>query len=364
MRIAYVIEVNPYSNSGIVKKINDQIEFWVQQGHDVKSYILWPKLKKGEKNYFVRGRLYSNTMLNKLPDNFIKTYLTKIFTLPKIDKDLSQFSPDVLYIRQNIWYPGLTNVLSKYNTILEVNTVDTIEINYYSKFKKMVYNYGRERVLNSSKGVVSVSPDILKHYVQYKHLLKKVVSNGINLSKIDKVKRDEDLNRINFVFVGSNSMKWHGIDRIIELAKEFDEYFFNIVGYNKNDFKDVPNNMKFYGWVEKEELIKIYSKNHFGLGSFSNYLVGKKIDSTLKVREYLAYGLPVFLGHIDVDFKDSEFVLKITNDNGDFIDKDKIKEFVERNKNLVVHNKDLEIIDSSVKEKERLNFFKQFLKSN
>ena len=361
MRIAYLIEVNPYKNSGIVKKINDQIEFWVQQGHDVEPFILWPKLKNGNKNYFVRGRLYSNEILNKLPDNFIKTYLTKIFTLPKIDKDLSQFSPDVLYIRQNIWYPGLTSVLSKYNTILEVNTVDTIEINHYSKFKKMVYNFGREKVLNSSKGIISVSPDILKHYEQYTHLLKKVVSNGINLSKINKIKKDENLDRVNFVFVGSNSMKWHGIDRIIELAKKFNEYFFNIVGYNKSDFKEVPNNMKFYGWVEKEELIEIYSKNHFGLGSFSNYLVGKKIDSTLKVREYLAYGLPVLLGHIDVDFKDCEFVFKITDDDGDFIDREEIKEYVEKNKNLIIDNKHLEIIDSSVKEKERLSFFELFL---
>jgi len=358
MKIAYVIEVNPYQNSGIVKKINDQIEFWTKQGHDVKPYILWPKLKASEINYFRKGKLYYNTILNNLPDNFIKTYLTKILTLPKIQRELESFAPDILYIRQNIWYPGLPHILKKHNTVLELNSVDYLEMSFYSTIKRKIYLFGKKRILKSVKGLVAVSPDILKHYKSYS-LKQVVVSNGINLDNFKPLEgeKSNDIQNVELVFVGSPNMQWHGLDKINQLANFFPEWKFHIVGYTGED----SNNITFHGWLNKDELVNVYSRCHFGIASFSNFMVGKPIDSTLKVREYLAYGLPVLSGHQDVDFLESDLVFKITDENNNLISKEDIYAHVLKNMNRTVEKKDILIIDSKEKENKRLAFFEQIM---
>lgn len=359
MIIAYILEVNPYENSGIIKKVNDQIYYWKKKEHQVFLFLPWPD-PSSKSSLYIDGETLSSKWVGFLPDGFFKNYFNKMLSARKLFKQLKAIKPDIVYIRQNTWYPGITKIFKNNTTILELNTVDIIEIKYYTFLKKMVYLYGREKILNSAKGLVAVSPDILKHYSNYKHLRTKVVSNGINLDRIKKVKtKGNDTKRMSLVFVGIRSTEWHGLDKIILLAKKFPDYFFNIVGSERKDFPNVPDNMKFHGWVEKDELENIYKQNHFGIGSFGNHLVGKVTDSTLKVREYLAYGLPVVLGHNDVDFDNASFLLKATDTDHELIELGKIKQFLEKNKNTVVGNEELTIIDSQTKEDERLSFFKE-----
>tara|TARA_R110002020_G_scaffold122487_7_gene278032 strand:- start:43115 stop:44200 length:1086 start_codon:yes stop_codon:yes gene_type:complete len=360
MKIVYIFEVNPYENSGIVKKVNDQVAYWKSKGHNVEILMPWPRpIEKS--TLFLRGKIISSPIIARLKDGFIKNYLNKIFCLSKLSKELIRIEPDIIYTRQNTWYPGIHSIYKKYMTVLELNTVDVLEVKYYPKLKRLVYLLGRKLILANVNGLISVTPDILSHYSDFSKLKMGVVSNGINLNRINKLKKPGQSSHVNFVFVGSSNMKWHGLQKVIDLAHIFPEYFFNIVGYKSDGFSNLPDNIKFYGWVEKQELEQIYSENHFGIGSFDNHLVGKPTDSTLKVREYLAYGLPVIIGHFDVDLKDADFVLKVTDDKGDFIDKENIKEFVDSYKSISVDNTALEIIDSATKEEERLSFFRKLL---
>lgn len=361
MKIAYILEVNPYENSGILKKVNDQINYWENAGCEVHLLCPWPTPALISQKR-INGLFISSRLLNKLPDGGVKNFLNKVLCAGKLRNKLRQINPDILYIRQNTWYPGLISILKENKTVLELNTVDIIEAKYFSSLKRAIYLFGRERILNNSKGLIAVSPDILKHYKKYGELEKMVVSNGINLSRISKAKRDKENQTINLIFVGIKDTAWHGLDKVIELAKIFPQYCFNIVGPNESDFKNYPKNVRFYGWVEKNQLEKLYEENHFGIGSFANYLVGKEVDSTLKVREYLAYGLPVILGHWDVDFMDSEFVLKVTDENHEILNSELIQQYLQNYKNYVVNNGDLKIIDSKTKEQERLNFFRKISK--
>ncbi|RAV29406.1 glycosyltransferase [Sinomicrobium soli] len=360
MKIAYLLEVNPYINSGIVKKINAQVKEWRKQGNEVYICVLWPRKKENEKVY-LQGSFFSNTILDRLvPDGFVKTYLTKMGSISRIASYLKGINPDVLYARQNIWYPGLTGVLARYNTVLELNTVDFMEMEFYSTIKKKVYLFGKNRILGAVKGLVAVSPDILRFYEKYKKeygLKSVVVSNGIKLADFHRKKKPVDGEKISLVFVGSKNMKWHGLNKVYRLAERLPECEFRIVGYEGKNYK----NVSFYGWTNKEELEVIYTRSHFGIGSFDNHLVGKYVDSTLKVREYLAYGLPVILGHWDVDFRNSDFVFKATDKSGNLKNIRAIREFMQKYKDYTVSSEEIRIIESSVKEKERLEFFKEIV---
>ena len=359
MKIGYILEVDPFTNSGIIKKVNAQVGFWRLSGHETKIYVIWPKSKEKKKSYLSGCQIHFS-YTDRLPEGFIKTYFNKILSARKVLKKLKEDRPDMLYIRQNIWYPGLTSILKKYPSILEINSVDSFEFKYYSSLKRVIYFFGKKKILNHIDAIVAVSPDILEHY-KHLEIPSCVVSNGIDFQKF-KTFSTKPKGKVNMVFVGSGNMAWHGVGKVLELAKLLHQFHFKIVGYYKEDFPTLSlENVTFFGWVEKKELEKIYASSHFGIGSFGNYLVGKKIDSTLKVREYLAYGLPVILGHIDVDFHDSKFVKKVTDETNGFLDVEMIVGFIEDYKSHIVSHKEIEKIKSEKKEMERLTFFESII---
>lgn len=361
MRISYIIEVDPFVNSGIIKKINNQVAIWESDGHHVQKLILWPGASSTGKTRYIEGENFSNKILDHFPEGFIKTYTTKILSIAQVKKALNSFKPDIVYIRQNIWYPGLTNVLKRYTTVLEINSVDYLEMEFYIPLKKKTYLFGKEKILAAAKGLVAVSPDILDHYKQW-DLPMTVVSNGIDLSKFKTAPAPEANVQPSLIFVGSKNMYWHGLGKIVELAQKFPQYTFKIVGYDKKDVdQNLPDNMQFYGWLNSAELDRLYDESNIGIGSFGNHIIGKNTDSTLKVLEYLAKGLPVILGHWDVDFAKSDFVFKITDSDNKFISTEKIEAFIEANKRRRITKDEIEIIDSKNKERQRLDFFQSIL---
>ncbi|HEA28549.1 MAG TPA: glycosyltransferase [Leeuwenhoekiella sp.] len=362
MKLSYIVEVDPLVHSGIIKKINNQILIWRKQGHEVQTLILWPKASTSKATKYIEGRYFSNSLLDGLPQGFLNTYLTKITRIKQVKKALNTFNPDLVYIRQNIWYPGLPGVLRRYKTVMELNSVDYMEMEFYSNLKKKVYLWGKKRLLEVISGLVAVSPDILDHYKEYK-IPQKVVSNGIDLSKFNIPKiPDHDQEQTNLIFVGSANMHWHGLEKIFALARKFPAYTIDIVGYERKDIaENIPPNVTFHGWVNSAQLKKLYQKSNLGIGSFGNHLVGKKTDSTLKVLEYLANGLPVILGHHDTDFHNADFLLKITDEEHKLLPSATIKAFIEKNKSRQVTHEELKKIDSRTKERERLLFFQELV---
>lgn len=363
MRIAYFLEINPYENSGIVKKINDQISYWKNENHQVQIFLIWPSDNSNGKR-FLNGEHFYKKWLNKLlPDNFIKTYLTKVFCIKNTRKSISSFNPDILYFRQGLWYPGLRSLLKSHKAIMELNTVDTYEKKFYSLLRRLMYSFGKPRILKETDGQVSVSPAIIDHYNNW-DIPKKVVSNGINLTNSHTKKVISDKNVTTAIFVGSSGMEWHGLNRIFEIARHFKKIQFKLVGYKQSDFPEMNyDNLHFMGWLDHDSLIEQYKTSHFAIASFGNHLVGKPVDSTLKVREYLAYGLPVLLGHHDTDFMDVPFVFKCTDSNHRLLDFEEIKQWIDKHKDTVITNEQIAHIDSTQKEKERLLFFKEVIKS-
>lgn len=362
MKIAYLIEVDPFINSGIVKKINGQITEWRRNGHEVKTFINWPTPRDTGLKPALIGEQYSNKYIDKLPDGFIKNYLSKMVTLISLKKKIRKYQPDILYLRQNIGYPGLPKLLKENNSIMELNSVDFMEMNYNSWLKRRIYFYWKGKVLSNINGLVAVTPDILKHYTQAK-VPSITVSNGIDFNKFKVLKSSGNKNVINLVFVGSNNMQWHGLDKVVEMASRFPDWNFLVVGYERhpNGLK-CPSNIKYLGWKNKSELEEIYREGAIGIGSFGNYLVGKEIDSTLKVREYLASGLPVIVGHNDVDFLEVDYVFKATNEHNELVENNLISRFVEKYQDYIVSHDEIKFIDTVNKEKQRLKFFKQIAK--
>ncbi len=160
------------------------------------------------------------------------------------------------------------------------------------------------------------------------------IQNGINLSVFHKPEGSENnINgkekNIELVAVAS-FQKAHGYDRVIRGLREYyrdmtgPKVFLNLVGdgselpvYRKLATKyGLSEYIKFHGRKDGEELENIYKEMDIGMGTFASYKRGVFLSSSLKVREYLAHGLPIVSGmREDVFDEDCRYGLIYPNDN-------------------------------------------------
>jgi len=99
------------------------------------------------------------------------------------------------------------------------------------------------------------------------------------------------------------------------------------------------------------------------VGTLALYRKQMQEACALKVRRYLAYGLPVILGHVDTDFigRDEWYILSLPNTATNVADGlDSIRKFVADVKGRRVPRGEVEpILSVSAKERERLSFFRE-----
>ncbi|MNZ78728.1 hypothetical protein D3C78_973150 [compost metagenome] len=97
------------------------------------------------------------------------------------------------------------------------------------------------------------------------------------------------------------------------------------------------------------------------IGPLALYRRGMKEASPLKVREYLAYGLPVINGYVDTDFKEEvPFILRIPNEPRNTANASAaIEEFVHSWQGRRVDRSEVGHLDVTVKETARLAYMKR-----
>jgi hypothetical protein len=129
-----------------------------------------------------------------------------------------------------------------------------------------------------------------------------VYPNGIKMGKkIFNDRRSIDIPEI--LFVASYFYSWHGLDLLIADVENSDsDFLIHIVGnVSKKDAENLKKDKRFilHSNLNSEEISKLSEQCWIALGSFALYRKNLKEASTLKVREYLNNGLPVYSGHID-----------------------------------------------------------------
>lgn len=169
------------------------------------------------------------------------------------------------------------------------------------------------------------------------------ISNGIGENEFQYGKKIDNT-LFNFVSV-SAIRNWHGIDRFLrslskcepELRKKIkfhvvgpkNQYYTKLV--NMVDVLDIKENVKFYGYLNSDQLVDLYKICQFGVGSLGRHRSGIEYLSSLKNREYAAKGLYIIYSEKDLDFDQKPFVHKVSADDKEFLIEDIIKEYVKLN---------------------------------
>jgi len=348
MRIAYVTEWDTGSEDGVLKKITEQIRSWLNEGHETKLFALSKT-----------GKVWDG--LRDLPKEFIFSPRVRysIFRFKDIVKKVEHWKPDIVYLRSMMYYPSHEKLLNL-PVVVEINTKEISEIKASSKLWAFYTLVTRGRILSRSRGIVAVTNEIAQDVKRFKQPTI-VISNGVNIEAYPELPPATNLSP-RLVFIGSVNARWHGLEKIIWLARYFREWHFDIIG-PMTDLNINLDNMNTYGNLSKVEYMKIMAAADVAIGTLALHNKGMDEACPLKVREYLAFGIPTIIGYQDTDFpKPVPFVLQLPNmPNNVQTHVDRIKEFVLKWKGHRVARAQVLHLDNKIKEKQRLLFFKQLM---
>jgi hypothetical protein len=360
MKIAYVAEWDAFGNSGVLTKIKAQITQWEKNGHEVKVFMIsstYGDRKELDDNFIV----FFSKFMKKTKNGFAKKLFNRLFNGKKIFESVKEFSPNMIYYRQNSWYPFLIKTLNIAPCIMELNTDDLSEMQLFGFFKRNLYLLGRKKIIHTCSAFVSVSNEIATLYKKYKKPIE-IISNGFDFTnfKIDKLVnfQKSDNYKPQLIFVGTPDMSWHGVDIYLKLASLLPEFEFHLVG---PVLKATPINVHQHGYLNKNKLYDLYKCIDIGVGTLALFRKKMKEASPLKTREYAAFGLPMIVGYWDTDLHDFNSVLQINTGSLES-EIDNLKIFIKSwsGKRIEV-TRYSSILDYKTKEEKRLNFFKQVI---
>jgi len=348
MKLAYLVHLNMDANTGVFKKIYQQIHTWIKLGHDAELFVITRKLSVAQAvNQLISG---SHVFM-------YKTMIERLQTMNEAIRAILRFSPDATYFRRDMYYPPIAKLARALPLVLEINSDEGAELWQYNKVQWLYHILTRPLLDKNVSGMIFVTNELsCKGYYGRLNLPKETVANGIILSDFPQLPISP-VSKPNLLFIGVPAF-WHGIDKIVYLAQKFPEWTFHMIGISKTDIINPPSNMVLYGSLNYQDYLDIAIQCHVGIGTLALHRNGMNEASPLKVREYLAMGLPVIIGYKDTDFSGNEpFLLYLPNTENNVRDNlSAIEKFVYKWMDKRVERFQIKHLDYNEKERKRLDF--------
>jgi len=226
---------------------------------------------------------------------------------------------------------------------------------------KGLEEYLGAKLFRRAAGLVTVTEELAEHYRPWGSPVA-VVPNGILLADLPQPAAPNNPTP-RLVFLGHPRMPWHGVDKMVLLAQQNPTWQFDLVGdFTFGVSGEMPSNVRCHGPLECSLYAPILAEADVALGTLALERKQMAEASPLKVREYLAFGLPTILGHRDSDFPDDAwFLLRLPSTPQNVADHlGEIGEFVKRMRGRRVPRSEIAHLDLRHKERRRLEFLAQF----
>jgi glycosyltransferase involved in cell wall biosynthesis len=365
MRIAYIA---PYLDKetmqgGVGRKISTQIRIWKERKHEVRWFALSPDEISSE-----TCTAFQYKAATKLPVlRSISRTISRTKALLHLIAAVRKYQPDLIYMRYGRYIYPAQRLYEIAPVVLELNTDDINEDRQLGLTLYWFNRLTRRFVLKNAAGLIAVTHELAGLPANQGYGLPvRVISNGIDLEQYPMLPPPGNARPV-ITLIGSPGMTWHGVDKLICLAKKCADLQIHIVGYQRSDIRgNVPSNVQFHGFLDHTGVMEVLMKTDVACGSLALHRKNMQEASPLKVREAAAYGIPVLLGHQDTDLSKltDECILQIPNTE------DNVEAHVEQIRSFAYNmmgkrlNRDAlaNLIDQGPKEEARLAFFEGIIK--
>jgi len=354
MKIAYLVLENISRESGVHKKIYTQIKEWIGQGNIVKLF-----------GFTRTGQVWDPLKIGQIEACKVCNIWQAVLKANKLANSILKWKPDIIYMRLFSYHPAWELFFGKFPIIIEINTDDIKEYKQWPLWKYSYHLITVNRLLTKASGFICVTNELKFRVNKYKSPIL-VLSNGFDLSEVTPAMAPLN-ERPRLVFIGFPGFKWHGLDKILKLAKIEKNWDFDIIGYGFNDIcNNIPPNVFLHGYLSRIKYDNILRSADVAIGSLALHRKDMHEGCALKVREYLAYGIPTIIAYDDTDLQcDVSWLLRIPNvENNVENSINEIESFVHRvwRYKIRVPRDEIMFLDSKVKESIRLKFLQKILK--
>lgn len=294
MRIAYVGRWSGDQGDGVRAKVEGQAAEWRRRGHEVELFPL-PLVSYGR-----RGAAIAHSVRETA----------------RVRRDVRRWRPDVAYVRYGLYLPWLRPLQRRVPTVVELNADDRAEAAALGqRGRRLLNEVSRRSLLGGARGVVCVAHEIARD-VAPAGKPARVIANGVDLGDVAPPPPRQG-ERPLAAFLAGVPMPWHGIDKLLALARALPGHDFALVGVERAAVEGpLPPNVELHPPTSRAGYAELLARADVGIGSLAMHRAGLDEASPLKVREYLVHGLPVVIGFEDTDFIGDEpwFLLRLPND--------------------------------------------------
>jgi hypothetical protein len=359
MKLLYILIGDVKSASGVYNKIVGQITELNKIGVEAEALIF---AYSNSKNYLDSNnvKFISLDEANRSKSNYEFIEISKFIDTQKFDylyirysnasKELLEFCRK--YSNKIIFEHNAMEAEEFASTIKSLNRKDLFYAVRHPIANEYLYNYRRlasekkysSQVLQLVKFGVCVTDEIAefqkKKYKEYKTV---TIPNGINVNEFqERVPPVYDGKNLNMVLISGHENNWHGVDRLLIGMAAYEgsvKIKLKLIGLFQTEVKKQVEKLKleesvvFLPILNRKELDQEIMDCHLGIGHLAFFRKKLNQGAVLKVREYLARGIPYVISHKEVDVESipefSPFYLKVSH-NEEPINVDLLVNFIEK----------------------------------
>lgn len=362
MRIAYVAIVDVAQNYGVPKKIQYQLEGWRNAGSVCEFFGAAPDVESSQ-------RLLDGQVFHRPKEaNVFSQWRTDRKVLGGMVDAIREWKPDLVYLRWGYPKPEFLEIADEFPTVIEVNgdVIKTAKIrasnsSFLGKLLGSYVQISAPALWKKASGFVAVTNEVAKlKYIKKWNKPIGIFPNSVDFEEYSVLPFSCDKDALpRIVFIG-NVAPWHGLDKLIDLARQtVGELDFDVIGCEEAPDR-ASSNVRFHGYLSREEYLEVFSHASVGIDGLALYRKNMNEACALKIREYLASGLPIILGAEDTALMrvERDWLLRIGNDEGNVADhRDAIVSFArQRMGTRVSHEESREFVASSEVETRRHEF--------
>lgn len=163
-----------------------------------------------------------------------------------------------------------------------------------------------------AKGILGVTNEIARFQVATRASGKPsgLFANGIDLDTVGEVEDRRSDSSTQVVFICNTFSEWHGLDRLVDAVRNASDIpeglFIHLIGQLSEAQQRLIAELgpraqlfRIHGFLKTEAYRALLAQADAGLGSLAMDRQNLREGATLKVREMLGMGLPVYSGHVD-----------------------------------------------------------------